>query len=145
VPENPHGAAAAAMGYLFQCRYALLEGLRAVPDTPQLLISIEKFDDVGFESNGEPTALVQTKHHIDKIGDLSDSSVDLWKTISVWVSNLAEDIDAPFRMRFALLTTAAAPDKRKTFGGDGFDIYLDKVVTIEKQLGIYDLKQFTPR
>jgi hemerythrin-like domain-containing protein len=35
--------------------------------------------------------------------------------------------------------------ERKTFGGDGFDIYLDKVVTIEKQLGIYDLKQFTPR
>src|SRR5579862_4548868 len=30
-PENPHEAAAAAMGYLFQCRYALLEGLRAVP------------------------------------------------------------------------------------------------------------------
>jgi hypothetical protein len=111
VPENSHGAAAAAMGYLFQCRYALLEGLRAVPDTPHLLISIEKFDDVAFESNGEPTALIQTKHHIDKIGDLSDSSVDLWKTISVWNSKLAEDIEAPFRMRFALLTTAAAPDK----------------------------------
>jgi hemerythrin-like domain-containing protein len=35
--------------------------------------------------------------------------------------------------------------ERKTFGGDGFDIYLDKVVSIEKQLGIYDLNQFTPR
>jgi hemerythrin-like domain-containing protein len=34
--------------------------------------------------------------------------------------------------------------ERKTFGGDGFDIYLDKVVAIEKQLGIYDLNQFTP-
>ena len=46
--DNPHGAAASALGYLFQCRYALLDGLRAVPDTPHLLISIEKFDDVAF-------------------------------------------------------------------------------------------------
>jgi hemerythrin-like domain-containing protein len=35
--------------------------------------------------------------------------------------------------------------ERKTFGGDGFDIYLDQVKAIEKQLGIYDLNQFTPR
>ena len=108
--HNPHGAAASALGYLFQCRYALLEGLRAVPDTPHLLISVERFDDVAFEANGEPTDLIQTKHHIDKTGDLSDSSVDLWKTIAVWLSKLAEDIDAPFRMKFALLTTANAPD-----------------------------------
>ena len=35
--------------------------------------------------------------------------------------------------------------ERKTFGGDEFDIYLDKVTAIEKQLGIYDLSQFMPR
>ncbi len=35
--------------------------------------------------------------------------------------------------------------EHKTFGGDGFDIYLDKVTGIEKHLGIYDLAQFTPR
>jgi hemerythrin-like domain-containing protein len=35
--------------------------------------------------------------------------------------------------------------ERKTFGGDGFDIYLDKVAALEKQLGIYDLNQFTPK
>jgi len=34
--------------------------------------------------------------------------------------------------------------ERTTFGGDGFDIYLDKVMALEKQLGIYDLAQFTP-
>src|SRR5437016_7477945 len=99
------------MGHLFQCRYALPEGLRAAPDTPQLLISIEKFDDVAFEANGEPTALIQTKHHVDQAGDLTDASVDLWKTIAVWLSKLAEDDEAPFRMKFVLLTTADAPDK----------------------------------
>ena len=35
--------------------------------------------------------------------------------------------------------------ERQTFGGDGFDIYLDKVAALEKQLGIYDLNQFTPK
>jgi len=35
--------------------------------------------------------------------------------------------------------------ERKTFGGDGFDIYLDKVEALEKQVGIYDLNQFTPK
>jgi hemerythrin-like domain-containing protein len=34
--------------------------------------------------------------------------------------------------------------ERQTFGGDGFDIYLDKVTALEKDLGINDLKQFTP-
>jgi hemerythrin-like domain-containing protein len=35
--------------------------------------------------------------------------------------------------------------EKQTFGGDGFDIYLDKVTSLEKTLGIYDLEQFTPR
>jgi hemerythrin-like domain-containing protein len=35
--------------------------------------------------------------------------------------------------------------ERKTFGGHGFDIYVEKVAAVEKQLGIYDLRQFTPR
>jgi hemerythrin-like domain-containing protein len=35
--------------------------------------------------------------------------------------------------------------ERQTFGGDGFDIYVDKVTAVEKQLGIYDLAQFTPQ
>ncbi len=34
--------------------------------------------------------------------------------------------------------------ERKTFGGDGFEMYRDKVAAIEKTLGIYDLAQFTP-
>ena len=110
-PKNPHGASPSALGYLYQCRYALLEGLRAGRATPQLSISVEKFDDIAFEANGEPTALIQTKHHLNRAGDLSDASVDLWKSIAIWLGKLEEDIEAPFRMKFMLLTTAHAPDK----------------------------------
>ncbi len=58
---NTHEASASAAGYLFQCRYALYAGLRAIPNAPQLEISIEKFDDVGFEVQGEPTELIQNE------------------------------------------------------------------------------------
>lgn len=34
--------------------------------------------------------------------------------------------------------------ERKTFGGDGFDMAVDKVTELEKQFGIYDIAQFTP-
>src|SRR6266403_311368 len=109
-PRNPHEASASATGYLFQCRYALLAGLRALPGSPQLSISIEKFDDVAFEANGEPTELIQAKHHIGKTGNLTDASTDLWKTLSIWLQRVAEDIESPFRTKFVLLTTGQAPD-----------------------------------
>jgi hemerythrin-like domain-containing protein len=35
--------------------------------------------------------------------------------------------------------------ERKTFGGDGFDMAVDQVTGLEKQLGVYDLAQFTPK
>jgi hypothetical protein len=107
---NTHEARASAAGYLFQCRYALYAGLRAIPNAPQLEISIEKLDDVAFEAQGEPTELIQTKHHIGKQGNLTDASADLWKTLLIWSKRVAQQIDAPFRMRFVLLTTGAAPD-----------------------------------
>jgi hemerythrin-like domain-containing protein len=34
--------------------------------------------------------------------------------------------------------------ERKTFGGDGFDMAVEKVTELEKQFGIYDISQFTP-
>jgi hemerythrin-like domain-containing protein len=36
-------------------------------------------------------------------------------------------------------------NEHKQFGGDGFEIWRDKVAGLEKQLGIYDLAQFTPK
>jgi hemerythrin-like domain-containing protein len=36
-------------------------------------------------------------------------------------------------------------EEHRHFGADGFDLAVDKIAGIEKQLGIYDLAQFTPR
>ena len=62
--NNVHEAGASMTGYLFQCRYALLVGLRATIDTPNLEISIERFDDVAFELGGNPTELIQAKRQV---------------------------------------------------------------------------------
>lgn len=35
--------------------------------------------------------------------------------------------------------------ERKTFGGDGFDMAVDQVTDLEKQFGVHDLAQFTPK
>lgn len=49
------------------------------------------------------------------------------------------------RREYAAMGEQFEKIERRTFGGDGFDIYVDKVEALEKQLGIYDLAQFTPR
>ena len=105
-----HDASASATGYLFQCRFALLLGLQATIDTPNLSISIEKFDDISFDDGDTPAELIQTKHHLGKNGSLTDASIDLWKTLLIWSKRVAADVDAPFRTRFTLLTTGLAPE-----------------------------------
>lgn len=35
--------------------------------------------------------------------------------------------------------------EHELFGEDGFEVIVDRVATIEKELGIYDLSQFTPK
>lgn len=104
-----HEARASATGYLYQCRIALLYGLRAIPTNPELSISVEKFDDVAFESSGTPTQLIQTKHHIGSSGNLSNASSDLWNTVLIWTKAVQADVEAPFRTKFILLTTSLAP------------------------------------
>ncbi|MFN4275359.1 MAG: ABC-three component system protein [Ferrovibrio sp.] len=107
--DNKHNASASVTGYLYQCRYALLAGLRAIPATPELQLSIEKFDDVAFENAGEPVQLIQTKHHIGSSGSLTNASTDLWKTLLIWANKVAQDGDAVLRTNFLLITTSTAP------------------------------------
>jgi hypothetical protein len=73
-------------------------------------VAIERLDDISFEVNGTPLELLQTKHHIDRVGSLSDASPDLWKTIRVWAEAAAADPSLPSRTRLLLITTGITPD-----------------------------------
>ena len=104
-----HSAAQSAAGYLYQARLALVEVLRYVYVDSGVEIAIEKFDDVSFEKDGSALELLQTKHHLRSSGNLTDSSVDLWKTLQVWADTAKVDPSLPGRTRLALVTTALAP------------------------------------
>lgn len=104
---HPFSAASSATGYLYQCRYALLEALRRIRDEVDFQVCIETLDDVVFEQQGAAPELLQTKHHVDRAADLTDASVDLWKTLRIWCEGI---INGSLRLgsRFVLVTTASA-------------------------------------
>ena len=104
-----HSAAQSAAGYLYQARLALVEALRYAYSDTGVEIALEKLDDVSFEKDGDALELLQTKHHLKKLGNLTDSSVDLWKTLRVWAEAVKTDPSLSGRTRFALITTAHAP------------------------------------
>ena len=108
--QSAHNTAQSAAGYLYQARLALAEALRYAYVDSGVEIAVERLDDVSFEKNSSPLELLQTKHHLNKTGDLTDASVDLWKTLRVWSEAAKSDPSLPSRTRFALITTALAPE-----------------------------------
>ena len=107
--RGQHSAAASALGYLYQVRYALLESLRRLRKGQEFIVAIETLDDVVFEQDGEAPELLQTKHHVEKAADLTDSSPDLWKTLGIWCKALVAD-DVPEGTLYFLITTAQTGD-----------------------------------
>lgn len=103
--SKSHSAAASLAGYLYQARYALLRGLEEGRRHPSHSISIEKFDDIAFEEDGKPIELIQTKHHANG-GDVSDNSVDLWKTLGIWTQRTRENPTVTANTRLVFLTTS---------------------------------------
>ncbi|MCY4108890.1 MAG: hypothetical protein OXG11_07675, partial [Chloroflexi bacterium] len=102
-------AAAPAAGYLYQVRYALFDSLRRLADGSQFSVSVETLDDVVFRTDGEAADLLQTKHHFERQGNLTDGSVDLWKSLRVWCEALTNG-QMPDGSRLILLTTGTAPE-----------------------------------
>ena len=90
--KSKYSASESMQGYLYQCRHALLLLLRRNRVSPSVRMSVEKFDDVAFESGGQPIELVQTKHRVP--GNLTDLSEDLWKTLKIWTEGV-RDKDFP--------------------------------------------------
>jgi hypothetical protein len=92
-----------------QARLALLESLRLAYGEYNVDVAIERLDDVSFEAAGLPLELIQTKHHINRVGDLTDFSTDLWKTLRVWSEAAKEKPALVGQTRLLLITTGEAP------------------------------------
>jgi hypothetical protein len=107
---SQYSAVDASLGYLYQVRLALLWALRRLKTDPDFLVGVETLDDVTFETaGGDPTDLLQTKHHKTGTGSLSDTSPDLWKTLRIWFEGHASGV-IPKTANLYLVTTGTAPD-----------------------------------
>ena len=102
-----HDAAPNAIGYVHQVDWALTEMLATGPDRPDEMMMLEQLDDVSWELDSGPTELLQVKHHIGKAGTLGDKSVDLWKSIKVWLDD--GSFRDPSGPQLRLITTSGAP------------------------------------
>ena len=98
------------LGYLYQCRQALLLTIGKARIDPGIQVIVEKFDDVTFgDESGDIKERVQTKYHTGQARSLNDRSPDLWKTIRIWAEGIiAGEID-PSETLLSLVTTASAP------------------------------------
>jgi len=104
-----YSAAPSALGYFYQVRYALLESLRRLRKGQEFIVSIETIDDVVFEKDGEALELLQTKHHLNRAANLTDSSPDLWKTLRIWCETIGAN-NASQGTVYLLITTAVTTD-----------------------------------
>ncbi len=106
--SGQHSAAPSALGYQYQTSWCLFELLRHASDRPDASISLELLDDVAWDEGGTPTELLQLKHHLNRAGSLGDQSVDLWKTIQVWL-NAGDPGDLQGPTLTLVTTSTAAP------------------------------------
>lgn len=95
------------LGYVYQARYSLYLILSGEDDSQ---LGIEGLDDVVFEDKGELRELLQLKHHLNNSAPLTDTSPDLWRTLRVWSTHVAEKrINLP-STQLTLITTRRVPE-----------------------------------
>ena len=108
-------ASSSAIGYLYQCRFALLHVLRGRDETARQ-ISIEKLDDVAeadVDSKLDDLShidMFQLKHHVNRNGGTTDSHKDVWKTLKIWAESVWSGKVNLDDARFFLVTTSTAAD-----------------------------------
>lgn len=106
---TPFSAGLQAVGYLHQVRYALYALLRE--NNPEAAVVIEGLDDIEIRDAHGPVQLDQLKHHVKGQAKLTDASVDLWKTLRIWATQLREGSWDPSITKLQFITTAeAAPE-----------------------------------
>ena len=115
--SSSYTAEQALAGYLYQIRLALLYSLKSLPksihDDATFYTGIENYDDISFEDEQcNLNRTIQTKYHSSSLTRLSDYSVDLWRSIRIWINILNEKKEnTPV---FYLLTTSEVSEDDAT-------------------------------
>ena len=102
--NNDHSGIAPFAGFMYQWSYFLLKLLQLQKGE---IISFEKLDDVGSETN-DGIVMYQLKHTIKssetKASNLTDKDTDLWKAISVWIDIIQKQGDKPKQEKYLSYT-----------------------------------------
>jgi len=98
-----------SLGYLYQIKYALLILLTNSRELDNPKVRIENLDDVEIEDVNTMN-LFQTKLHIKNKANLTDSSVDFWKTIRIWSEHILNGLIDVENTIFNLITTENIPE-----------------------------------
>lgn len=106
------------LGYIYQVRVALLWAARR-SKLGKFLASIETLDDVSFSNDTDAAIVLQTKHSIDVKATMSDLSVELWKTLRIWMVGLASGEVSQNAARFLITTAEVSPGTACEFLADG--------------------------
>ncbi len=89
--DASHSAAGQALGYVHQCMWALAELGRRSNVEPATQLRLEMLDDIEFDDDGSPVELLQIKHRSNSRGVVTAHSVDLWRTLNVWMGLTNEE------------------------------------------------------
>ncbi len=103
--QTDFSATDAALGYLYQVRWALLSSLQRLAQNEEFAVYLETLDDVVFDRDGSASELLQMKHHCDRAASLTDASPDIWKSLRVWIEG-RENQKIPKDAKLYLITTS---------------------------------------
>ncbi len=98
-----------SLGYYYQIKYALLLLLTNSRELDNPKVRIENLDDIEIEDVNHIN-LIQTKLHIKNKSNLTDASVDFWKTIRVWSEHITNELIEVEKTIFNLITTENVPE-----------------------------------
>lgn len=111
VAKSTHSVSGQALGYVHQCLWALVELARRAAEDPAYELRLERLDDIQFDKDGSPVDLLQLKHHVGGDATVSINSVDVWRSLNVWM-----DVPSTSTAILRLVTTADIDDESDLAG-----------------------------
>lgn len=121
-----------ALGYFYQIRYALYLLLKKSRENTNSCLRIECLDDIEVDEV-DKSNLFQTKLHLKAQADLTDRSIDFWKTIRVWSDNITKSLIDVNNTTFTLITTSTVSESSFIFkikNGEDLDDVLKSMLEI---------------
>lgn len=102
--DSDFSAKEPSLGYIYQIKYSLLLILQSARNLQNPRVRIENLDDIEI-GDINILNLYQTKLHIKGTANLTDASVDFWKTIRIWSENITSNLIDANNTLFNLITT----------------------------------------